>query len=382
VADNRVAGTRPARQDIGVQPAAIAYEPLRIRPLANTDIEPIYQACQDPLVQEWTVSIPVPYARSDAEWFVTEHCPTAWAEDREYTWAIAEPGDDALLGVISLRIRGVGLGDVGYWLAAGARGRGVATQALAGVCRHGFEQVGLRVIRWEAIVGNEASRRVAERVGFQISTPVRALLDRRGERADGWIGTLLPGDPPIPVPVALTDGVVTLRVPRSDDLAALPDLVDEQVLAWTGVPGRSLDELRPWLDVARRPSRPPAARFAITDGSRQVHGFIRLSQEPMAGSTSVGWWLGTAARGQGLAYRGVRLALEWAVSQGAHRFTAGIFDGNAASIALAERLGMQSEGLRRAYWPPRASGGARRDTWLYSLVPGDPGWPAAKERAG
>ena len=72
----------------------------------------------------------------------------------------------------------------------------------------------------------------------------------------------------------------------------------------------------------------------------------------------------------------MKLALAWAVRQGARRFAAGIFDGNAASIALAERLGMRPEGLRRAYWPPRKPGDPRRDTWLYALVPGDPGWPA------
>jgi RimJ/RimL family protein N-acetyltransferase len=378
-----VAGTRPARQDIGVQPEAIAYEPLHIRPLANTDTEPIYLACQDPLVQRWTVSIPVPYTRADAEWFVTDHCPASWAEDREYTWAIADPSTSELLGVISLRILGAGLGEVGYWLAPAARGRGVATQALARVCRHAFDRLGHEAIRWQAMVGNEASRRVAERVGFQVSTPVRALLERRGELVDGWIATLLPGDLPIPPPVELTDGVVTLRAPRGDDLAALPDLVDEQVLAWTGVPGRSPAELGPWLDGARRPDRPPSARFAITAAdSGLVLGFVRLSQEPIAASTTVGWWLGPAARRKGVGYRAVRLAVEWAVRQGAHRFAAGIFDGNAASIALAERLGMKSEGLRRDYWPPRRPGDPRRDTWLYSLVPGDPGWPAGPDFAG
>jgi RimJ/RimL family protein N-acetyltransferase len=370
-----VAGTRPARHDIGVQPEAIAYEPLHIRPLANTDIEPIYLACQDPQVQKWTVALPVPYARSDAEWFVTEHCPASWAEDREYTWGIADPATGEFLGVICLRILGAGFGGVGYWLGPAARGRGAASRALATVCRYAFEHLGHEAIQWQAIVGNEASRRVAERVGFQTSTPVRALLNRRGERVDAWAGTLLPGDAPIPPQIELTDGVVTLRAPQGGDLAALPGLVDEEVLAWTGVPSRRPAELEPWLEMARRPQRPPAARFAITDVSGQLLGFIRLSQEPMAQSTSVGWWLGPAARGRGFAYRGVRLVLEWAVSQGAVRFAAGIFDGNAASTALAERLGMQSEGLRRGYWPPRREGDPRRDTWLYSLVPSDPGWP-------
>jgi RimJ/RimL family protein N-acetyltransferase len=370
-----LAGAQPAVHDIGVQPEAIAGDPLHIRPLTAADIEPIYLACQDPQVQEWTVAIPVPYARADAESFVTYLCPSGWAEDRDYTWGIEDPGTGEFLGVISLRIRDDDCSEVGYWLAPAARGRGAMTQALSAVCSFAFDRLGHDVVKWEAIVGNEASRRVAERVGFEVSGPIRGLLRRRGERMDGWIGTLLPTDTPAPPLPVLTDGVVTLRAPRGSDLELLAELVDDEVLAWTGVPGRSPAQLQQWLDVARRPARPPAGRFAITDAGGRLQGFIRLSIEAMSGSVSMGWWLGPAARGRGFACRGVRLALEWAVGQGARRLTAGIFDGNAASIALAERLGMRSEGLRRAYWPPRRAGEPHRDTWLYSLVAGDPGWP-------
>ncbi len=358
-----------------MQPAAIAAQPLLIRPLTEADIEPIYLACQDPRVQEWTAAVPVPFAYADAESFVTHICPSGWAEDREYTWGIEDPATGEFLGVVSLRIQDDDCSEVGYWLGPLARGRGAMTRALTDVCTFAFDHLGHDVVRWQAMVGNEASRRVAERVGFEISSPVRGLLQRRGERVDGWIGTLLPSDTPPPVPPVLTDGVVTLRAPHSGDLDVLPQLVDDEVLAWTGVPGRSRGELEQWLEVARRVSRPPAGRFAITDTDGRLHGFVRLSREPVSESVTVGWWLGPAARGRGYAARAVRLGLDWSAAHGAHRFAAGIFDGNRASMALAERLGMRPEGLRRAYWRPRKAGEPRRDTWLYSVVVGDPGWP-------
>ena len=358
-----------------MQPEAIADVPQRIRPLTADDIEPIYLACQDPLVQDWTVSIPVPYARADAESFVLHICPLGWAEDSEYSWGIEDPVTRGFLGVIGLRIQDDDCSEVGYWLAPGARGRGVMTQALSAVCEFATGRLGHDVVRWQAIVGNEASRRTAERVGFEIGPPVRGLLRRRGERLDGWTGTLVPADTPRPPPPVLTDGVVTLRPPRSADIEALPDLVDDEVLTWTGVPGRSRAELQTWLDVARRPDRPPAARFAITDAADRLQGFVRLTREPISESVTVGWWLGPEARGRGYARRAVGLALGWSAAHGAHRFAAGIFDGNGASAALAERLGMRPEGLRRAYWPARRAGDPRRDTWLYSLIPSDPGWP-------
>jgi RimJ/RimL family protein N-acetyltransferase len=373
-----LAASRPASNDIGMQPHVISTHPLLIRPLANADIDPVYQACQDPEVQRWTVAIPVPYARSDAEWFVRENAPAAGAQDRAYSWGIEEPGSHELLGVIDLCPLGDGCSEVGYWLAAKARGRGVMTQALTAVCRFAFAELGDVAVRWRAMVGNAASRRVAERVGFEISTPIRGLLNQRGKWVDGWMGTLLATDSPPPRRPEMTDGVVTIRPPRAGDLATLPDLIDDEVLAWTGVPGRSPDELARWFEAIRQVDRPPAGRFAITDAAEagdRPHGYIRLSLEQTSGSVSMGWWLGPSARGKGFAYRGVRLARDWAVSNGAHRLTASIFDGNRASMALAQRLGMSCEGMRRAYWPPRKAGDAHRDTWLYSLVAGDPNWP-------
>src|ERR1700759_1550177 len=104
-----------------MHPQVISDEPLLIRPLANGDIEAIYQGCQDPDVQKWTVAIPVPYARSDAEWFVRENAPAAWAQDRAYIWGIEDPVSGSFLGVIDLRPLGDGCSEVGYWVAAEAR---------------------------------------------------------------------------------------------------------------------------------------------------------------------------------------------------------------------------------------------------------------------
>jgi RimJ/RimL family protein N-acetyltransferase len=70
--------------------------------------------------------------------------------------------------------------------------------ALHLVCTYGFEEIGLEVIRWRALVGNWASRRVAARVGFIFDGTVRRLLVHRGELLDGWIATLTRDDPRAP----------------------------------------------------------------------------------------------------------------------------------------------------------------------------------------
>jgi ribosomal-protein-serine acetyltransferase len=55
---------------------------------------------------------------------------------------------------------------IGYWLAAGAQGRGTMTLALAVLVEHAFEAWGMHRVELQAAVGNVRSRAVAERLGF------------------------------------------------------------------------------------------------------------------------------------------------------------------------------------------------------------------------
>ena len=66
-------------------------------------------------------------------------------------------------------VRARGLGEVGYWLRATARGQGYATEALGALVEHARDALGLRTL--EAHIGsdNHASRRVAEALGFQVT---------------------------------------------------------------------------------------------------------------------------------------------------------------------------------------------------------------------
>lgn len=57
-------------------------------------------------------------------------------------------------------------GRIGYWVLPEARGRGVATYALALCATWGFVDVGLHRLELDHAVGHDASCRVATRVGF------------------------------------------------------------------------------------------------------------------------------------------------------------------------------------------------------------------------
>ena len=56
--------------------------------------------------------------------------------------------------------------DTGYWVRKRAQGRGFATEAANALVRYAFGALGMRRIGLTHSAGNEASRRIAEKLGF------------------------------------------------------------------------------------------------------------------------------------------------------------------------------------------------------------------------
>lgn len=73
--------------------------------------------------------------------------------------------DDTLIGMIGLGPR-EGPMFVGYWLAEAHWGCGIMSEALIGVCAHGFAAMGCERIVSGVFADNPASLRVQEKVGF------------------------------------------------------------------------------------------------------------------------------------------------------------------------------------------------------------------------
>jgi [ribosomal protein S5]-alanine N-acetyltransferase len=96
-------------------------------------------------------------------------------------WAIVAAGTGDLLGNAALDLAA---GTVSYWVAAAARGRGVATAALRLMVEHASAVGGLSELRLWVRAGNRAIARVAEKAGFTLAAHLDQTIDVRGET---WI---------------------------------------------------------------------------------------------------------------------------------------------------------------------------------------------------
>jgi RimJ/RimL family protein N-acetyltransferase len=207
--DADLAGPPPVADPVAARRAAIFARPqpdlfastgsgeIRLRPLEERDVDAIAAGARDPETIRWT-TVPDPYRRSDAEFFVHEYGRDVWARGTGALFGIGDPADDSYCGVMELRLwpSDPAVADVGFAVAPWARGRGFAPAALAAMAAWGFTALGLIRIEWRANVGNTASRRVAEKAGFRFEGTARAALNHRGKRVDAWVGALLSTDTP------------------------------------------------------------------------------------------------------------------------------------------------------------------------------------------
>ena len=180
-------------------PVLIAAEAdVTLRAAGSGDLPGIVEQCRDPETIRWT-TVPTPedgYQLRDAEEFLAL-TTAGWTSGERLGWTIeAQRGSQrGFCGSIDLHLEGDGLAEIGFGLHPEARGHSIMTAAVRLVCDYAFEVAGLQVIRWRAVVGNWASRRVAANVGFVFDGSVRRLLAHRGELLDGWIATLTREDP-------------------------------------------------------------------------------------------------------------------------------------------------------------------------------------------
>ena len=148
-----------------IVPPTLRSGDLTLRPPRPEDADAVTAACQDAAIQRWT-GVPSPYRREHAEAWLAGR--PAQAEAGEAVALLAEGGDGRLAGSFSLMElpRAEGYGEIGYWVAADARGRGIATRSVTLLRDWAAEVLRLRTIEILVHRDNAPSRAVPLRCGF------------------------------------------------------------------------------------------------------------------------------------------------------------------------------------------------------------------------
>jgi RimJ/RimL family protein N-acetyltransferase len=367
-------------------PTTLRDGDLLLRPWAAEDAGAVLEACHDPEIQRWT-RVPVPYTPSDADGFVSGSSER-WAAGLP-SFAVVDAATGQLLGSIGVvdvhEERGV---EIGYWVTPWARRRGVATRAGRALCHWLFEQ-GCARISWQAEVGNVASRQVAEAVGFVLEGTARQGLLQRGQRVDGWVGSLLPADlaragagaarpswllPGWPAePVRLRTKRLVLRAYLPADAPALLAYsTDPVVSAWDP---EEVADLADAAELVRRRTqwsggKSAAWALADPDDDRLLGGVGLHSIDPQNAAAEIGYGVVPEARGRGLAAEAVRAVTEWAFATlPLSRIRLLHAVENPASCRVAQRCGFALEGtLRQAY---RYGDGQLHDEHLHARLATD-----------
>ena len=188
----------------------------------------------------------------------------------------------------------------------------------------------------------------------------------RASASVAGVPPLSPPDPP------LTDGVVTLRGFRDTDAGAIEVMMeDAEIARWTRAPSPyRLRDAVEWLSthatLMRRRSEMPLAIVDAEDEELLGSISLRLGADARG---EFGYAVARWARGQGFGTRALRLYARYAFDAlRLERLEVFIRPENEASLALAEAVGFQEEGLLRSHAVVRDR---RVDMVVLGMLPGE-----------
>lgn len=147
------------------------------------DTQAVFDGCQDPLIPRFT-AISSDYSMAHALDYV-QRTDASVRTQRELPFVIEHGnGDDrTFAGTISFHSLNVknSVGELGYWMTASMRGKGIATTAARMLTDFGFASIGFKRIEALVDIENIASAKLLESAGYSRE----GLLKNKVTRDDG-----------------------------------------------------------------------------------------------------------------------------------------------------------------------------------------------------
>jgi len=144
-------------------------------------------------LNQWLPWARMDYTPSDTTAFIRESVQ-AWKEERAWDYSIRMK-DDAKRHVGNISFWTVSklgkIAEIGYWVRSDETSRGICTEAVGLLLEEAFGALGYHKVVLRIAVGNDASDRVAEKLGFTREGILREELLIRGNWVDHSLWSLL-----------------------------------------------------------------------------------------------------------------------------------------------------------------------------------------------
>jgi ribosomal-protein-alanine N-acetyltransferase len=169
---------------------------LTLREWRRSDLDDLVEGLGNLAVAKWLASVPNPYTRRHGVAWL-DHCATSAKNRprRSYEFAIVLKSESKVIGGVSLdRIdRHHGTAGGGIWLNVRYHNQGYGTEAFAARLAFAFEKLKLRRIENGFLLGNRASRKMLEGLGYKREGVARKrfLCMADGELKDECLMALL-----------------------------------------------------------------------------------------------------------------------------------------------------------------------------------------------
>lgn len=178
---------------------SLRSERLLLREMRVCDSHDMYEYSKDPDVTRYLL-----WSEHPSEDYTRKYLRAVakrYKKDEYYDWSVVYLGSDADIADYNGRMVGTcgfasldlesRCGEIGYVLNPAVRGHEIIPEAAREVIRFGFEKLSLYRIEARYMIGNDASRRVMEKLGMQFEGVRRSSMLVKGIRRDIGICSIL-----------------------------------------------------------------------------------------------------------------------------------------------------------------------------------------------
>jgi ribosomal-protein-serine acetyltransferase len=176
-------------------PSSITRGDLEFRQFKRRDLDALATAVTASLPEliKWLPWATAGYNRVDGMRFLRDSI-SAWRDHRAYDFAIRPTNfPEEHWGNVSIwsTSQQYGVGEVGYWVRTDKAHQGIGTAATKAMLELGFGTLKMHRIILRIAVGNGASERIAEKLGFTKEGVLREVLIVNGKRVDHVLYSIL-----------------------------------------------------------------------------------------------------------------------------------------------------------------------------------------------